>query len=164
MAISDVYTYKSGSVAIASTSTTPVISVYGTAAKRLWIVGVRVEIGVTAAAAGNSILFQLARPALTTVNGSSLASGNPHDFSSPASIGQSSTSWSVAPTLGTVLAEWELPQTTGSMWEEFPPLGYEWGVPAVANASSAAGIGVHLFVTASVSTSTPVFVDIIASE
>ena len=164
MAISDVFTYKSGSVSIASTSTTPVISVYGTAAKRIWIVGVRVEIGVTAAAAGNSILFQLARPALTTVNGSSLASGNPHDYSSPASIGQFSTSWSVAPTLGTVLAEWQLPQTTGSAWEEFPPLGYEWGVPAVANASSAAGIGVHLFVTASVATSTPVFVDIIASE
>jgi hypothetical protein len=48
------------------------------------------------------------------------------------------------------------------MWEEFPPTGYEWGVPAVANAN--ANAGVHLFVTASVATSTPVFVDLIASE
>lgn len=164
MAISDVYTLDSGLIAQASTSQTPILMLATAATKRNFIVGVRMSIGVTAAAAGNSILFQLARPALTTVNGSSLASGNPHDFSSPASIGQFSTTWTTPPTLGTVLAEWQLPQTTGSMWEEFPPLGYEWGVPAVANNSAAAGIGVHLFVTASVATSTPVFVDIIASE
>ena len=70
--------------------------------------------------------------------------------------------WSTAPTPGVILAEWQLPQTTGSMWEEFPPTGYEWGIPAVANAN--ANAGVHLFVTASVATSTPVFVDLIASE
>jgi hypothetical protein len=161
MAISDVYTGRSGSVAIAATSATAVMSLYGTAAKRLWIVGCRVEIGVTAAAAGNSVLFQLCRPNATNT-GTGLASGNPHDFSSPASIGQVAVAWSTAPTVGTVLAEWELPQTTGSMWEEFPPLGYEFGVPAVANAN--ANAGVHLIVTASVATSTPVFADFIWSE
>ena len=65
MAISDVYTYKSGSVANTVTTANPIISLYGTAAKRLWVVGVRVEVGVTAAAAGNSLLFQLARPNAT---------------------------------------------------------------------------------------------------
>jgi len=161
MAISDVYTYKSGSVANAVTTANPIISLYGTAAKRLWVVGVRVEVGVTAAAAGNSLLFQLARPNATNT-GTSLASGNPHDFSSPASIGQFAVAWSTAPTPGVILAEWQLPQTTGSMWEEFPPTGYEWGIPAIANAN--ANAGVHLFVTASVATPTPVFIDLIASE
>ena len=161
MAISDVYTFKSGSVAVAATSATAVHSVFGTAAIRGWVVGLRVEIGVTAAAAGNSMLFQLARPA-NTPTGTSLSSGSAHDFSAPASICQQCTTWSTAPTVGTVLAEYELPQTTGSMWEEFPPLSYEWGIPAIANA--AANGGVHLFVTASVATSTPVFVDLIVSE
>jgi hypothetical protein len=161
MAISDVFTFRSGSVAIAATSATAVSSVFGTAAKRGWVVGVRVDIGVTAAAAGNSLLFQLARPA-NTPTGTSLASGNPHYYSAPASICQGCTTWSTAPTLGTVLWEQELPQTTGSAWEEFPPLGYEWGIPAIANAN--ANAGVHLFVTASVATSTPVYVDLIVSE
>lgn len=161
MANSDVYTGRSGSVAIAATSATAVLSLYGTAAKRLWLVGCRVEIGVTAAAAGNSVLFQIVRPNATNT-GTGLASGVAHDFSAPASIGQIAVAWSTAPTVGTVLAEWELPQTTGSMWEEFPPLGYEWGVPAVANAN--ANAGVHLMVTASVSTSTPVFADFVWSE
>jgi hypothetical protein len=161
VAISDVYTFRSGSVAIASTSTTAVMSVIAATTVRGWVVGVRVDIGVTAAAAGNSVLFQLARPAntptLTTLTG-----GDPHDFSAPASICQQATTWSTAPTLGTVLWEQELPQTTGSAWEEFPPLGYEWGIPAIANTT--ANAGVHLFVTASVATSTPVYVDLIVSE
>lgn len=161
MAISDIYTFRSGSTAITATSATAVMSVYGTAAKRGWVVGVRVDIGVTAAAAGNSLLFQLARPNATNT-GTSLTSGDAHDFSAPASICQQCTTWSVAPTVGTILWEQELPQTTGSAWEEFPPLGYEWGIPAVANAN--ANAGVHLFVTASVATSTPVFVDLIVSE
>ena len=62
MAISDIYTFRSGSVAVASTSATAIISVYGTAALRAWCVGVRVDIGVTAAAAGNSLLFHRNRP------------------------------------------------------------------------------------------------------
>lgn len=161
MAISDIYTFRSGSVSIAATTATAVMSVVSTTAVRGWIVGCRVEIGVTAAAAGNSMLFQLARPG-NSANGSAGASGDPHDFSAPASIIQGFTTWTLAPTVGTILAEWELPQTTGSMWEEFPPLGYEWQIPAIANAS--ANNGVHLFVTASVATSTPVFANLIVSE
>ena len=139
MAISDVFTFRSGSVAVAATTATAISSVYGTAAKRGWVVGVRVDIGVTAAAAGNSLLFQLCRPTATNT-GTSLASKDPHDYSAPASICQGCTTWSTAPTVGTVLWEQELPQTTGSAWEEFPPLGYEWGIPAIANANANAGV------------------------
>ena len=161
MAISDLYTFRSGSVAIAATTATAVSSVIGTTTIRGWVVGVRVDIGVTAAAAGNSMLFQLARPA-NTPTGTSLTSGSAHDFSAPASIVQGCTTWSTAPTVGTIVWEQELPQTTGSAWEEFPPLGYEWQIPALANTT--ANTGLHMFVTASVATSTPVFVDLIVSE
>jgi len=49
-----------------------------------------------------------------------------------------------------------LPQTTGSMWEEFPPLGYEW----------VAGVSTYLvmFVTTSVATATPLEAQFIISE
>ena len=161
MAISDIYTFRSGAVSIGSTSTTAVMSVIAPTAPRAWVVGVRVDIGVTAAAAGNSMLFQLARPANTPTL-TSLTGGDPHDYSAPASIAQQATTWSTAPTLGTVLWEQELPQTTGSSWEEFPPLGYEWGIPVLAN--TVANTGVHLFVTASVLTTTPIYVDLIVSE
>lgn len=161
MAISDVYVARSGSVAVAATTATAVLSLYGTAAKRIWVVGIRIDIGNTTAAAGNNMLFQLTRPNASNT-GTSLASGNPHDYSASASIGQMATAWSTAPTVGTVLWEQELPQTTGSSWEEFPPTGYEWGVPAIANAN--ANAGVHVFVTPTVGTSTPVFIDLIWSE
>ena len=161
MAYNDVYNNRSGSVAVAATTATPLVSVYGTAAKRLWAVGVRFSVGVTAAVAGNSLLFQLARPNATNT-GTGLASGAAHDFSSPASIGQLAVAWSTAPTVGVILAEWEIPQTTGSGWTEFPPTGDEWGIPAIANAN--ANAGVHLFVTPSVATSTPVFANIITGE
>jgi hypothetical protein len=161
MSYNDVYTALSGSQAVAATAATPVLSLYGTAAKRLWLVGVRVKVLVTAAAAGNDIRFQLARPAATNT-GTGLASGSPHDFSSPASIGQLAVAWSTAPTVGVILAEWVVPQTTGSMWEEFPPTGIEWGVPAVANAN--ANAGVHVFAIPTVNTSTPVSVDMIWGE
>lgn len=161
MPISDVYNMRSGSVAVAATSATPVMSVFGTAAKRLWSVGCRILVGVTTAAAGNDLLFQLARPA-NTPTGTGLASGSPQDFSAPASIGQLATAWSTAPTVGAILAEWVVPQTTGSAWAEFPPTGDEWGIPAIANA--AANAGIHLFVTPSVATSTPVFANLICSE
>ena len=161
MAISDLYTFRSGSVSIAGTSPTAVMSVISTTAIRGWAVGVRVDIGVTAAAAGNSLLFQLARPG-NTVGATSGSGGDAHDYSAPASIVQGYTTWGTAPTVGTVLWEQQLPQTTGSAWEEFPPLGYEWGIPAIAN--STANAGLHVFVTPSVSTTTPVFVDLIVSE
>lgn len=161
MAISDVYTFKSGSVALAGVAATPVLSVFGTAAKRAWMVGIEISVGVTAAAAGNSLLFQLARPG-NTPTATGLFGGNPEDFSAPASIAQGATTYSTAPTVGAVLWEKELPQTTGSAWEVWPPTGYEWGIPAIANA--AANAGLHMFVTPSVATSTPVFVDLISSE
>ena len=161
MPVSDIYEYRSGSVAIAATTATPVMSVYGTAAKRLWATGCRVKCGVTLAAAGNVLLFQLARPAATNT-GTGLASAAANDFSAPASIGQLALAWSTAPTVGVVLAEWILPQTSGSMWEEFPPTNMEWGIPAIATGNANAGL--HLFVTASVNTSTPVFADLIVSE
>lgn len=161
MPYNDVYNNRSGSQAVAAVVATPVLSVFGTAAKRLWAVGIRFGVGVTAAAAGNSLLFQLARPG-NTPTGTGLASGAAHDFSSPAAIGQLATAWSTAPTLGAILAEWELPQTTGSEWAEFPPTGDEWGIPAIANA--AANAGLHVFVTPSVATSTPVFVNLVTGE
>lgn len=161
MAYNDVYNNRSGSVAVAATTATPVLSVFGTAAKRLWVVGVRFSVGVTAAAAGNSLLFQLARPGNTPV-GTGLASGIAHDFSSPAAIGQLATTWSTPPILGVVLADWEITQTTGSPWAEFPPTGDEWGIPAIASGSANAGL--HLFVTPSVATSTPVFANIVTGE
>jgi hypothetical protein len=168
MAISDVYEARSGLYTIVNTTATPFLSLFGYAsaatAHRCWAVGVRVGIGASSAAAGNTLLFQLARPALTTVNASSVAVGVPHDFSASPSVAQVATAYTTAPTVGTVLWEQELPQTTGSAWEEFPPLGYEWGVPALANNAGVAGVGIHMFVTAGVTTSTIVYADIIWSE
>jgi len=158
MALSDVYSAR-GTITLAATTSIAVASLYGTAAKRVWLVGVRVKVLQTGAVAGNDVTFTLARPSATNT-GTGLASGVANDFSAPASIGQFATTWSTPPIVGTILAEWALPQTTGSMWEEFPPGGDEWGVPAVANANA----GVHLFAQATVATSTPVSYDLIWSE
>jgi hypothetical protein len=160
MALSDVYSAR-GTITLAATTSIAVASLYGTAAKRVWLVGVRVKVLQTGAVAGNDVTFTLARPSATNT-GTGLASGVANDFSAPASIGQFATTWSTAPIIGTILAEWALPQTTGSMWEEFPPGGDEFGVPAVANAN--ANAGVHLFAQATVATSTPVSYDFIWSE
>jgi hypothetical protein len=160
VAISDIYTFRSGAINLTAASGSALLSVFSTPV-RAWALGIRVDIGVTAAAAGNSILFQLARPG-NTPTGTSLSGGNPHDYSAPASVAQGCTTWSTAPSVGTILWEQELPQTTGSAWEEFPPLGYEWQIPAIANNS--ANNGVHVFVTPSVATSTPFYVDLICSE
>lgn len=157
----EVYTFRSGSVANTVTTANPLISVVGATTIRGLCVGVRVECGVTAAAAGNDLLFQLCRPG-NTMTGTTTTTGQPHDFSAPASLLTGYTAWSTAPTVGAILAEWTIPQTTGSMWEEFPPTGYEWQVPAIANA--AANAGLHLFVTASVATSTPVFINMICTD
>jgi hypothetical protein len=160
MALSDVYSAR-GTITLAATTSIAVASLYGTAAKRVWLVGVRVKVLQTGAVAGNDVTFTLARPSATNT-GTGLASGVANDFSAPASIGQFATTWSTAPIIGTILAEWALPQTTGSMWEEFPPGGDEFGVPAVANAN--ANAGVHLFAQATVATSTPVSYDFVWSE
>jgi hypothetical protein len=170
MAISDIYTARNGNAGTNAPSTTtttnPILSIFGTATKRLWVVGIRVELGKTSAAAGQAALFQLARPALTTPQGSTSGATTPaaHDFSAPASLGTAWTTWTTAPTLGTVLWEQELPQTTGSAWEEFPPLGYEWGVPAQVNGGGGTAPGVHVFATCSDASSTPLYVDVIWSE
>ncbi len=160
MALSDVYSQR-GTITLAATTSAAAFSLYGTAAKRLWLVGVRVKLGATGAVAGNDVIFTLARPSATNT-GTTLTSGVANDFSAPASLGQTCVTWSTAPIIGTTLAEWELPQTAGSMWEEFPPGGDEWGVPAVANAN--ANAGVHLFVQATSVQSTVVRADFIWSE
>lgn len=157
----DIYTFRSGSVSNTVTTANPLLSVVAGTTIRGLVVGVRVEVGVTAAAAGNSLLFQLTRPG-NTMTGTTTTTGQPHDFSAPAAICTGYTAWSTAPTVGAILAEWELPQTTGSMWEEFPPTNYEWQIPALAN--GAANAGLHLFVTASVATSTPVLVNLVVAE
>lgn len=161
MANSDVYTFKSGSVALAATSATAVISVASTTALRGWLVGIEINVGVTAAAAGNSLLFQLCRPG-NTFAGTGAFSGNAEDFSAPASVVQGYTTWTTPPTAGSILWEKELPQTTGSAWSYYPPTGYEFGIPAIASGSANAGL--HMLVTPSVATSTPVFIDLIVSE
>ena len=160
MAISDVYTARV-SFTSAATGQTAMTSLVAGTTVRLWVVGIRVEIGVTAAVAGNDVVFTLARPG-NTMTGTTTATPNPHDFSAPASIGTQYTAWSTAPTVGAILAEWTVPQTTGSMWEEFPPTGYEWQVPALANTTANAGL--HLFCNATVATSTPILADIIFSQ
>ncbi len=160
MPISDIYT-SVNTVTLSATTSTACVSLYGIATKRLWLVGVRVKVGVTGAVAGNQIYFQLARPSATNT-GTSPTGVAGNDYSAPTSLGLIATAWSTAPTVGGILAEWDLPQTTGSMWEEFPPTGDEWGVPAIASGN--ANAGVHLFATASVATSTPIKFDLIWSE
>ena len=165
MAISDVYTATAAPSVSSAATATAVASLFGTATKRLWIVGCRVEIESTGAAAGNQVLFQLVRSTSTNITASAAANtaGNAHDNSAPASIGSFATNWSTTPagTL-TVLADWTLPQTPGSAWEEFPPLGYEWGVPAIASGSTSAGV--HLFITQNASNATTYAVQLIWSE
>lgn len=156
MAISDIYTVDSGMVATATTSQTPLLEYRVGSTKRGFIVGVRMKIGVTAAAAGNDVVFTLARAGNSPSGGTS-ANLRAHDAGSAAAINTAFIgSWTIAPTLGNILSEWVLPQTTGSMWEEFPPLGYEW----VGGASSS----LVVFVTASVATSTPLECQLVVSE
>src|SRR6266705_1721727 len=112
MALSDIYVSRQ-TVTLAATTSTALASLYGTAAKRLWLVGVRVKVLQTGAVAGNDITFTLARPSATNT-GTGLASGVAHDFSAPASIGKFATTWSTPTIVGTILAECALPQTTGS--------------------------------------------------
>ena len=156
MAISDVYTVDSGMITISSTSQSPILLLNTTATKRAFVVGVRMKIGVTAAAAGNDVVFTLAR-AGNSPTGGTAANLRPHDSSSAAAFSTAAIpAYTIAPTLGNVLGEWVLPQTTGSMWEEFPPLGYEWVAP-----TSGFLVG---FVTNSVATATPVEMQFVVSE
>src|SRR5260221_14616644 len=99
MALSDVYSQR-GTITLAATTSTPVFSLYGTAAKRLWLVGVRGKILQTGAVAGNDVTFTLARPSATNT-GTTLTSGVANDFSAPASLGQTGVTWATPPIVGT---------------------------------------------------------------
>jgi hypothetical protein len=160
MAISDVYTFRSGSVAVATVAATPLLSVIMPTTVRGWGVMISLNIGNTVAVAGNNMLFQLCRPA-NSPTGTTTTAGAAEDFSAPAGLATGYTAWSTAPTVGVVLYEKELPMASGAAWDWAPPPGYEWQVPAIANGSANAGL--HIFVTASVATSTPVFVDLAVS-
>src|SRR5262245_13472670 len=156
MAISDIYTADSGMVTISSTSQSPILNARTTATKRVFPVGLRVKIGVTAAAAGNTVGFTLGR-VTTSGTGGTQVTARPHDAASAAAFTTFFIpSYTIAPTVGNVLGEWTLPQTTGSMWEEFPPLGYEWVGPVSDQ--------LCIFVTNSVATATPVEAQMVISE
>lgn len=157
MAISDIYTVDSGMNTISvTTANQPILLLNTTATKRAFVVGVRMKIGVTAAAAGNDVVFTLAR-AGNSPTGGTAANLRPHDAASAAAFSTAATpAYTIAPTLGNILGEWVLPQTTGSMWEEFPPLGYEWVV-----GTSGFLVG---SVTLSVATATPVEFQFVVSE
>src|SRR5258707_13221079 len=101
MALSDVYSQR-GTITLAATTSTAVFSLYGTAAKRLWLAGVPVKIGVTLAAAGKDITFTLAPPSAAHP-GTTLTSGGAPDFSAPAFLGQTCVTWATAPIVGTTL-------------------------------------------------------------
>lgn len=161
MPISDIYTFPTGLVTLATTAETAIASVFGIATKRLWLIAVRIKIDNTAAAAGNNVRFRLVRPA-NTPTGTGLASGSSNDFSAPASLGQLALAWSTAPTVGVVVADWEIPMVSGQPYTEYPLPGAEWGIPAIANANANAGL--HLFATPSVVTSVKLSADIIGSE
>src|SRR5262249_7523463 len=142
---------RSGTITVNSGSATPLHSVVAATTFRAWAVGLRVEITGTTAAAGNNVFVQLARPGNSSDGSTATPIPVPHDFSAPASLLTNFTAWTTAPTVGVVLAEYEMPFTSGSMWEEFPPTGYEWQIPAIADAS--ANKGLHVFVTCSVANS-----------
>ena len=144
MPISDIYVGRANQFGSAtSTTAIPMLSLYATSGKRLWVVGVRIDIISTTAAAGNNVLFQMCRSGVASTV-TNIQTAGAHDYSAPPSLGTIATTWSTPPTVGTVLWEQELPQTTGSSWEEFPPAGYEWGVPLGSGTAVASG-GVHMF-------------------
>ena len=147
MAISDVYTARSGSVVTALTSAVPLHSVVGATTIRGWVVGVRIDIITTSAVAAQNALFQLCRPGNTMTGTTATPVPSPHDVSAPASILTNYTAWSTAPTVGVILWEQELPLTRGSSLGGVPAGGYEWQIPAIANGSANAGL--HMFVTCS---------------
>ena len=156
MAISDIYTADTGMVSIATTSQTGLIVLSTASTKRAFIVGVRMKIGVTAAAAGNDVVFTLARTGNSPTSANTVTP-RPHDAASAAALSSALVAaYTIAPTAGNILAEWVLPQTTGSMWEEFPPLGYEWVGPISDQ--------LCVFVTNSVATATPVEAQLVISE
>jgi hypothetical protein len=159
MAISEIYNADSTLVSISSTAQTALMELRssGTTSKRAWIMGVRLAVGTTAAVASNNVLFTLARAGNAPSGGTAVTLGAQDPAAPTAITAAFRGSWTTAPTVGTILAEWELPQASGSLWVEYPPPGAEWVLP-VATASIA------VFVTTSVATATPVQAQFIVSE
>jgi len=159
MAVADVYTATSGVITLSGTSQTAIMQLQPASTKRCWVLGVRVSIGTTAAAAGNNILFVVAGNTTTTAtetaNGAAIKANDP---AAAAALASAFSGWATPPTANNVLWQMQLPQTTGSSWEEFPPLGYEWGTTVTAHN------GIAVFATASVSTSTPVYAELVFGE
>lgn len=161
MPISEIYT-GTGTATLATVAATPLCSVVAPTTKRAWMIGVRVSLGVSSAPAGYSVLFQLikiANPVAPLVG--TAATAVPNDPSGPATLTTFLTSsYTTAPTSGgTIYWQQELPQTTGSSWEEFPPLGYEYCM----NSGGTAG-GIALWATAANATSTVVYYELVWSE
>jgi hypothetical protein len=108
------------------------------------------------------VLFTLARTSTNAAGGTTTNVAAPNDPAGPAPLMTASvnsgTAWGTAPVMNAaaVVGQWPLPQTTGSSWEEFPPLGYEWAIPASG--------GYAMFVYASIATSTLVECNIIWAE
>lgn len=141
MPISDIYT-GTGSATVSSNSATPIASLVTGTAVRAFVLGVRVGIGATSVVSG-ATLFQLVRLSNTPTAGTT-GGAAPNDPNGPTStetfLYAGGTPYGTSPiSSGVVLWQQELPNTTGSSWEEFPPLGYEY----VINTSA----GVGLFVT-----------------
>ena len=158
MALSDLYVASSASQSISvTTADQPILLVTTPSTRRLNITGIRFSIGATTAAANNAVTVKLARTANSPTGGTAVTP-RPHDPSAPASLASnvSTPSYTIAPTLGNILGWWNIPQTSGSMWEEFPPGGQEWMI----NVSTS----VAVFVTLTVATATPLFVDLVWSE
>jgi hypothetical protein len=164
MPISDLYTgsIPAAGTAIASVSTLPIAALVTGASKRAWVVGVRIGITATSASSGD-VLFQLARATnAASISGTTTNNTTSQDPHAPAALATFSYSsaggtWSTAPT-GNVSILWQqtLPNTVGSSWEEFPPLGYEHIVDVSA--------GVALWVTSGSASSTTYSAELVWSE
>ena len=111
MPVSDFYT-ATFTPTVASASVTAAGSLIAATTKRAWCVGVRCRVVTTSAAAGSTVLIQLARP-LNTPTGTSLSTVAGQDFSAPASISSVCSTWSTAPTVSTAVggvpAAFEMP-------------------------------------------------------
>jgi hypothetical protein len=152
----DFYNVDSGTFTLSGTVVTAILELRSTT-KRAWVSAVRIAAGTVAAAAGNDILYTLAR-AGNTPTGGSAATLNPLDSAAPVALTSGfKSAWTTAPTVGTILAEWQIPQASGQMWSEYPPLGFEWGL-ASGTASMA------LFATNSSTASTVVQTQFVISE
>lgn len=142
MATSDIYVVTLGSSGVSAgttsaTSTSSLImTVKGSTAVRLWVVGIR--IGVLSAGGSGQVYFGLFRANNTPgSSGASAVTPQTQDPAAPSaavagwSAYSGSSGWATVPTVaaGTALWEQTLPATTGSAWEEFPPTGYEWNLP-----------------------------------